>query len=113
MRYSILALLLLPMIAHAEVIEKWECVDFPNGKEVIAIASVDKGRKTGTIQVAGVTYDAAYKISGFERLWLFGDDPEDKDKYGYFFKVEPNGMAIYYEYSLLIPKIKMKCKNTK
>lgn len=83
--------------AYAEPIEIWECRDVNSMTgELLVTAVVNQGRKTGSIDVAGVTHHTRFYVDGFERRWDFGLTKDGS--YRYAFTIEPNGMAKYYEF---------------
>ena len=51
------------------------------------------GLKIGQISVAGVTYFALFRITGFERRWDFGEEMK------YAFIINPDGSGAYYDFS--------------
>lgn len=92
-------LLLLPMIAHAEIIETWECVrPTSDDDSIIVKATVNKGRQSGTIHVAGVKHKTIFTIAGFNRKWVFGALMKDNG-YPYTFVIKPDGDAFYYDFT--------------
>lgn len=104
----------MPCISIADAIETWTCTE-RYGSEILAVASVNAGRESGQIKVAGVVHEARFQTKGFERRWDFG--LSDDFTYHYAFVVEPNGDASYYDFSsskkveIVKPSIFMKCKN--
>jgi hypothetical protein len=114
MNRIIFILFFMPLISIAEVIETWTCTERYGG-EILVVASVNAGRETGKIKVAGVVHETIFQTKGFERRWDFGLAHDST--YDYAFVVEPNGDASYYDFSrskkggIVKPSIFMKCKN--
>jgi len=96
---TIILFLPLPLAATAKPIEVWECKDRFSGSAapIIVIATVNKGRKIGTIKVAGIKHNTDFSIDGFNRRWDFelGED----NIYNYAFLIKPNGSGQYYDFS--------------
>jgi len=84
-------------MAQAKPVEKWECKDYSadGWKTILVTATVDNGRETGTIAVAGVTYYAAFHVAGFNRRWDFGPK---SDPVLYAFVIKPDGTGLYYDF---------------
>lgn len=100
-------------MAQAKPVEKWECRDYAadNWKTILVKATVDSGRASGTIEVAGVTWYASFQVEGFDRRWDFG--PKDyPTRYG--FAIEPDGDGFYFDFKGSTGKISassvMKCR---
>ena len=93
-----IACLIVSAIAQAKPIEVWECQQTPYGDwdKILVVASVEEGRKVGTIAVAGVTHEAKFHVTGFDRRWDFG---LENSSYRYAFVVRPNGQAAYYDFA--------------
>lgn len=94
------ALLTTSAMAHASPVEKWECRDASDlsggWDSILVTATVEAGRKKGKLSVAGVTYEAAYQVAGFDRRWDFGSLPDHS--YQYAFIIKPNGDAVYVDF---------------
>ena len=97
-------------------VEVWECRKFldDNWKSILAKATVDSGRASGTITVAGVTWYTDYQVQGFNRRWDFG--PKDHPT-RYAFVIKPDGTGLYYDFEteehLTTASIVMECRQTK
>ena len=99
-------------MAQANPVEKWECKDFlaDGWKTILVTATVDSGRETGTIAVAGVTYYATFHVAGFNRRWDFGPKT---DPVLYAFVIKPDGTGAYYSFETekeTKPSNLMKCR---
>jgi len=91
-----IVLLATSAMGQASSIETWECKDrFGSEDSVLVTATVEVGRKSGSISVAGITYPAMFQVDGFDRRWDFGSA---NSGYGYAFVIEPNGDAAYYDF---------------
>src|SRR5215831_21209550 len=77
-------------VRQAKPVETWECRQ--GGHDILVVATVDDGRRTGTIAAAGVTHEAQFTVAGFNRRWDF---PKEDPRYS--FLVEPGGQATYFE----------------
>ena len=82
--------------AKAKPVEKWECKDYVEPGKVLVTATVDSGRTSGTIAVAGVTYTTAFGVTGFDRRWDFGPKEHPAQ---YAFIIKPDGAGLYYDFS--------------
>ena len=79
--------------------EKWRCFEylrFDNKAVLVRLTretknSVDLG--FGEVSVAGVTYQAFFRVAGLDRRWDFGDEAN------YSFIIQPNGDGAYYDFS--------------
>ena len=106
-------LLIASAMGQAKPVEKWECKDFlaDGWKTVLVTATVDSGRASGTITVAGVTWYTDFEVQGFNRRWDFG--PQDHPT-RYSFVIEPDGTGLYYDFAsethLTKASIVMKCR---
>lgn len=79
--------------------EIWQCqasLFWEQNGTILVVAIVDKGRRSGSIKVAGVTHSAIFKVEGFDRRWDFGG-------YEYAFVVEPDGTGLYYDFTRVGP----------
>jgi len=85
-------------MAQATPVEKWECKEFlaDGWKTVLVTATVESGRASGTIIVAGVTWYTAFEVQGFNRRWDFG--PKDHPT-RYAFVIKPDGTGLYYDFT--------------
>ena len=97
-----------------EVVEIWECVDkHRDVNKVLVKAKVHKHRKTGEIDVAGITQQAIYYVQGFNRRWDF--DPRDDGTYKYTLLIKPDGDGLYYEFpeggEETSPKMRFDCSD--
>lgn len=102
MRYAALILILLAGAANAG--EKFKCQAGPvwfSGEPIVVNLTVDDVGKSGTIKVAGVTYDATYRVDGFDRRWDFG--PKNDGAFDYAFVMRASGNASYYDFSDVYP----------
>jgi hypothetical protein len=61
-------------------------------KDIIVVATVNKGHKTGKVRMAGKTYKASFKVKGFERRWDFGNA-------NYSLIIDHDGLARYYDFT--------------
>ena len=99
------------------IVEEWECVDrsYPRDwSKILVTAKVFEGREFGSIEVAGTTHVAKYKVAGFNRKWDFM--PDDEESFDYAFIIEPNGDGSYYDFSKesrSAPSIFMTCRQKK
>jgi len=100
-------------MAQAKPVEKWECKEFlaDGWKTVLVTTTVDSGRASGTITVAGVTWYTAFEVQGFNRRWDFG--PKDH-RTRYAFVIKPDGTGLYYDFEtetrLTKASIVMECR---
>jgi hypothetical protein len=93
----IAVLLMIVATAEAKPVEVWECKDISADSETVLVtATVEEGRKKGSIFVAGVTYSARFEVAGFDRRWDFGEQPSRS--YRYAFVIQPNGDAAYFDF---------------
>lgn len=93
----IVVLLMIVSTAEAKPIEVWECKDmYADSETVLVTATVEEGRKKGSISVAGVTHSTRFEVAGFDRRWDFGLLPSRS--YRYAFVIEPNGDARYFDF---------------
>lgn len=112
----VVVFLALPAIASAGPVETWECVDGSDyeWKNILAVATVDSGRTSGTITVAGVTHRTAFHVEGFMRRWDFGE--RQGGGYRYSFQMQPDGTALYYDFrdaeQLSRASVVMECRQT-
>jgi len=85
-------------------VEIWEC---SKDSAVIVKAKVFKGKRSGSIEVSGVTHETSFKVQGFNRRWDFGGD----EGYGYVLLISPTGDGRYYEFieSTAKPSLRMYC----
>jgi hypothetical protein len=85
-------------MGQAKPVEKWECKEFlaDGWKKILVTATVDSGRASGTIAVAGVAWYTAFGVEGFNRRWDFG--PKDHAT-RYAFVIEPDGTGLYYDFA--------------
>jgi hypothetical protein len=109
----IVVLLMIVATAEAKPIEVWECKDiFADSETVLVTATVEAGRKKGSISVAGVMHSARFEVAGFDRRWDFG---ERSRSYRYAFVIEPDGDAAYFDFGdekKANAKKVMKCRQT-
>ena len=106
------AFLIIPCIAKSEVIETWECIE-PNGTEILFIAQVNEGEKTGQIKVASITQDAFVHVGVFFRRWDFGLN-ESNTMYNYALVIKSDGKGLYFDFNqgyTVEPSQRLKCKN--
>ncbi len=106
-------LLIVSAVSHAGPVEVWTCKDKYTYGQVLVTATVDEGRETGTIEVAGVTQSTKFQVAGFDRRWDFGLLPTGG--FQYTFVIKPNGDASYYDFGdakEAKPSNLMKCKQT-
>jgi len=93
----IVVLLMIVATAEAKPVEVWECKDkYADSETVLVTATVEEGRKKGSISVAGVTHSTQFEVAGFDRRWDFGLLPSRS--YRYAFVIEPNGDARYFDF---------------
>ena len=113
---SILLIFLSVSVSAAaeKIIEEWECIDksdyFSQNNPILVVAKVFEGRRSGTIEVAGVTHKSRFRVAGFERRWDFG---LSGSSFTYAFIIEPNGSGQYYEFksdATTKPRLFMKCR---
>jgi hypothetical protein len=98
-----LALLAIPAQANAQTAttpgEKWERRAYPSygdWKNILVRARVTDDRTGGTIEVAGVKWETAFQVEGFDRRWDFGQ--RKTGGYRYSFVIEPDGIGRYYDF---------------
>lgn len=110
----ILIAALVPTVAHAQAkpVERWECREkYSQNDAVLVRATVDSGRHSGTLTVAGVTYTTAFEVAGFNRRWDFG--PKG-DRWRYAFIIDPEGDGSYYDFtsktSGVMPSLILECR---
>lgn len=96
MRYAALILILLAGTANAETF-KCKSGTYWDSSKIVVIATINEDGESGTIKVAGVTYQARYKVKGFDRRWDFG--LQDDGTFDYAFILKPGGNATYYDFS--------------
>jgi len=99
-------------MGQAKPVEKWECKDFlaDGWKTVLVTATVDSGRASGTITVAGVTWYTDFEVQGFNRRWDFGPKT---DPALYAFVINPDGTGAYYSFETAKetkPSMFMECR---
>ncbi len=82
-------------VQNPDIIETWSCSKEVNSMEIV-IAKVFKGRRTGSIDVAGIIHQTTYRVNGFNREWYFG--PVVNGVYQFTFVVRPSGMGLYYDF---------------
>ena len=92
-----IACLVLSAVAHGKPIEIWQCQQnsYDNWSNILVVATVEEGRNSGEITVAGVTHTASFEVEGFDRRWDFGtkDNPVR-----FAFVIKPNGDAHYFDF---------------
>ena len=108
MRTGVFTLVALIMLAtyvvqaqesHNDVIEEWRCfgaTDFLKEGVLVTLSRVTpigQDRESGEVSVAGVTYRATFRVSGFDRRWDFGEG------FAYSFIIRPDGSGLYYDFS--------------
>ena len=83
------------------VIETWLCSPgtYFSATNIVVTAKVLDGRKTGVIDVAGVTHEASFQVAGFNRRWNFGGATKD-GLFSYAFLIWPSGDAGYFDFTL-------------
>jgi len=99
-------------MAQARPVEVWECRDLSatNWRSILVRATVDSGRETGSIFVAGVSYYATFHVAGFNRRWDFGPKT---DPALYAFVINPDGTGAYYSFETAKetkPSMFMECR---
>ncbi|MDL1870125.1 hypothetical protein FBQ98_11945 [Gammaproteobacteria bacterium PRO6] len=82
---------------YASPIEVWECAEYYQRSEILVTATVDEGRTSGSILVAGVKHNAQFEVKGFDRRWDFGLARDGT--FDYAFIISPNGDGRYYDFS--------------
>ena len=97
MRYTVLIFILLAGAANAETFECQTGAFWLDGYEIIVVATINEDGETGTIKVAGVIHQTAYRVEGFDRRWSFGS--QDDGNFDYVFILQPDGTGIYYDFS--------------
>ena len=77
--------------------EKWRCFDRYDYLEATVLVELSRVTSEalgiGEVSVAGITYTAVFKVSGFDRRWDFGEGFE------YSFIIKPSGDGAYYDFS--------------
>ena len=101
MRFGLLVLLFLAGAANAEVFDCQSGTHWSANGEIVVIASTGPGDGWGSIVVAGKTYVARYRVTGFDRRWDF--DQQDDGAYNYMFKIQPDGSAGSIDFSQAYP----------
>jgi len=97
MRFAALILILFVGTANAETFKCQAGTYWSSGDKVVVIATINEDGVTGTIKVAGTSYDAKYQVNGFDRRWDF--DLADDFTYNYAFLMKASGNATYYDFS--------------
>ncbi|VUX56210.1 exported protein of unknown function [uncultured Woeseiaceae bacterium] len=97
MRYALLSLILLAGVADAETFRCQEGAYWQSSGTVVVVATINEDRITGTIKLAGATYQAKYHVQGFDRRWDFGLNAEYE--YDLALVISPSGIALYYDFS--------------
>ena len=93
---TVVLLLTASAAAQASPVETWECRDNYRGTGAILVtATVEPGRKRGSIAVAGVKHATVFQVAGFDRRWDFGLSNNHSQ---YAFIIEPNGNAQYFDF---------------
>ena len=83
----------LAFTAFAEV-QTFNC--YANG-EIVLIAVVNDDGKTGTIQVAGTTFETEYVVEGINRRWDWVLN--ERNTYTYVLVITPGGIGVYKDFS--------------
>jgi hypothetical protein len=107
-----LAFLTIPCVAKSEVIEIWECTE-SYGTEILFIAQVNEGERTGQIKVASITHDAFVHVGVFFRRWDFGLN-ENGTMYNNALVIKSDGKGLYFDFNhgyTVEPSQRLKCKN--
>jgi hypothetical protein len=93
-------------------VEIWEC---SKDSTVIVKAKVFKGKRSGSIEVSGVTHETSFNVDGFDRTWRFGLDRFLDGYYGYTFAIDPTGRGAYYEFieSTAKSSLRLYCSQNK
>jgi len=88
--------------------EKWRCFGLleyrlsliegspPKGPGVVRLTRVagdGEDHGFGEVSIAGVTHQAYFQVTGFDRRWDFGEGPK------YAFIIKPDGSGLYYDFS--------------
>lgn len=113
---STLILSLVTRVVYAAPIESWECRSRAvyHWNDILVRATVDPGRESGSIKVAGVVHNTVFAINGFDRRWDFGLN--ERAKYDYAFVIKPTGLAAYYDFTndapgaVVEPSLRMNCR---
>jgi hypothetical protein len=81
--------------ANADLVESWICQKSSNGdwSQVIATASINKGREDGEVEIFAKKNIAYTEFTGTNKIWKFGPT------YEYAFVIKPDGEAMYYDHS--------------
>ena len=81
------------------IAERWECKlsAQTDWDEVIVIATIDDGHKTGSLWAAGVDNQSLFQVKGLERVWSF--TPNDRSGYDYTFIVSASKKGKFYDFS--------------
>lgn len=102
MRMTFLIALIVFFAGNAFAGEKWECTDL-FGSKVLVVAEVmgknppEGGFTAGKVIVAGTTQNAVFRVTGFNRRWDFGPQPDGSMDYAFI--ISPNGRATYTDFS--------------
>lgn len=107
---SLLCLLVSESV-FSETLEKWACREPYASGDPLVVATVEEGRKTGSIFVSGVTKKSQFSVDGFDRRWNF--DLREDGYFSYSFVIRPNGDGLYYSFlskEKVGPTYIMKCK---
>ena len=78
--------------------EAWECRAYSaqDWKHIIVKANASDDHKSGTIEVAGVKWETAFHVEGFNRRWDFGERKTGGHRYA--FVITPDGRGRYYDF---------------
>ena len=91
---------ILSMLSVSAYAETFKCQSGNYWSEkgtIVVTATINQDGQTGTIKVAGVTHQAAYRVAGLNRRWDWG---VNDDSYIYAFVIKPDHSAYYLDFSL-------------
>jgi len=77
--------------------ETWRCFDRTEVNRTNVLLTLTRLDSAGGVSVAGKTHTAEFEVQGLNRRWDFS--PDDNGSYDYMFLIEPDGTALYYDFS--------------
>ena len=87
------------LAADDNIAERWECAlsDDTDWDNIVVVASVEQGHKSGFLWAAGVTNETQYQVKGLSRNWSF--TPNEAGGYDYTFIITASGKGKFYDFS--------------
>ncbi|NRB39647.1 MAG: hypothetical protein HRU20_14450 [Pseudomonadales bacterium] len=93
--------LALPALAKDDdnIAERWECKlsDATDWDDIIIVASIENGHKSGYLWAAGVTNDSLFQVKGLDRNWSF--TANEAGGYDYTFVITASSKGKFYDFS--------------